>query len=280
MNFNLQLQEYIDAIDHELENYLKKRYPEVIYESARYSVFSGGKRVRSVILLAVCDMFGGKRTDALPFACALEMIHTYSLIHDDLPVLDDDDERRGKPANHVIFGEAMALLAGDALLNRAYEIMANFCVNNNNINFLNAMAKLANYAGMDGMIGGQVMDVCLENSPISMDEIEYIYTNKTQKLFMAAFGCGALVAGKDSDTTSIMEGIGSDLGLVFQLKDDLLDLERDQEIGKPTYAAKLGIDAANKMHDTISASAIEALKRLENSDFLVTLAENLLHRTR
>ena len=280
MTFNSQIQEYIGLIDLKLEEYLKIAYPEVIYEAARYSVFSGGKRIRPVILLGVCDMFGGRREDALPFACALEMIHTYSLIHDDLPVLDDDDMRRGKPANHVVFGEAMALLAGDALLNRAYEVMTNFCVNNNSTHFLKCMSKIADYAGITGMIGGQVMDVCLENADASVDEIEYIYKNKTQKLFMAAFGCGALAAGQNDDIVSAVEKIGSDLGLAFQLKDDLLDLEDDQELGKPTFAAKLGIEAAGKMHDNISAAAIGALKKFENSSFMAALAENLLHRTR
>jgi len=280
MNFNSQLQEYIGYIDHKLDDYLKIAYPEVIYEAARYSVFSGGKRIRPVLLLGVCDMLGGRREDALPFACALEMIHTYSLIHDDLPALDDDALRRGKPTNHMVFGEAMALLAGDALLNRAYEVMSNFCITSNQTHFLKAMSKIANYAGITGMIGGQVMDICLENTPATVDEVEYIYKNKTAKLFMAAFGCGVLVAGQGDDTVSFMEKIGLDLGLSFQLKDDLLDLESDQELGKPTYAAVLGINTATKMHDDLSAAAIGALKGLENSDFMVALAQNLLHRTR
>ncbi|MDR2183307.1 MAG: polyprenyl synthetase family protein [Clostridiales bacterium] len=280
MNFNTQLQEYIGLIDHELERHLQIAYPEVIYEAARYSLFSGGKRIRPVILLGVCDMLGGRRTDALPFACALEMIHTYSLIHDDLPALDNDDSRRGKPTCHVAFGEAMALLAGDALLNRAYEIMSNFCIVNNNIHSLKCMAKIANYAGISGMIGGQVMDIRLENAPATAADIEYIYKNKTAKLFMAAFGCGALSAGRDNETVCLMENIGLDLGMAFQLKDDSLDSQGDQELGKPTYAAVLGIDAAKKIHDDLSAAAIGALKKLENSDFMLALTENLLHRTR
>ena len=280
MNFNSQLQEYIGYIDHKLDDYLKIAYPEVIYEAARYSLFSGGKRIRPVILLGVCDMLGGRREDALPFACALEMIHTYSLIHDDLPALDDDALRRGKPTNHVVFGEAMALLAGDALLNRAYEVMSDFCIANSQAHFLKSMAKIANYAGITGMIGGQVMDICLENTPATVDEVKYIYKNKTAKLFMSAFGCGALLARKNDDTVSFMEKIGVDLGLSFQLKDDLLDLESDQELGKPTYAAVLGVDTATKTHDDLSVAAINALKGLENSDFMVALAQNLLHRTR
>ena len=281
INFNIQLQEYIDAIDHELEIYLKPAYPQSIYETARYSVFSGGKHIRPVILLGVCDMLGGRRQDALPFACALEMIHTYSLIHDDLPALDNDDIRRGKPTNHKVYGEAMALLAGDALLNMAYQVMANFCArNSNNTHFLQSMATLANYAGIDGMIGGQVMDISLENAPATVDEIEYIYKNKTAALFKAAFVCGALAAGRDDDTVSVMEEVGYALGMAFQLKDDLLDLEDDQKLGKPTYASVIGLEAAAKIHDDFSATAINKLKTLENFDFMLALAENLLHRTR
>ena len=281
IDFDIKLQKYIDAIDHELEMHLKPAYPEAIYEAARYSVFSGGKRIRPVILLAVCDMFGGRRQDALPFACALEMLHTYSLIHDDLPALDNDDTRRGKPTNHVVFGEAMALLAGDALLNMAYQVMANFCTkNSNNTHFLKSMATLANYAGIDGMIGGQVMDISLENAAATVDEIEYIYANKTAALFKAAFACGALAAGRDSGTANDMEEIGYALGIAFQLKDDLLDLESDQMLGKPTYASVIGLDAAAKLHDDFSAMAISKLKMLKNSDFMVALAENLLQRTR
>ena len=279
-SFNLECKEYIRIIDHKLDAYLQIVYPEVIYEAARYSLFPGGKRIRPIILLGACDMLGGRLDDALPFACALEMIHTYSLIHDDLPVVDDDDMRRGKPANHIVFGEAMALLAGDALLNRAYEVMTNYCISNNDTHFLKCMAKIANYAGITGMIGGQVMDICLENAPATIHEIGYIYKNKTAKLFMAAMGCGALAARQNDDIANDMEKIGMDLGLAYQLKDDLLDLEGDQELGKPTYAAVLGIDAAKKMHDDLSASAINTLKRLKNSDFMVALAENLLHRTR
>ena len=280
LDFKSQLQEYIRSIDNKLEAYLQIAYPEVIYEAARYSLFSGGKRIRPVILLGVCDMLGGKRDDALPFACALELIHTYSLIHDDLPALDDDDLRRGKPTNHVVFGEAMALLAGDALLNRAYEIMTDFCIYSNDSHFLKCMAKIANCAGITGMIGGQVMDICLENTPAAIEEIEYIYKNKTAKLFLAATGCGALLAGVDDNTIKVIESIGMNLGMAFQLKDDLLDLDGDQDLGKPTYAAILGIKTAKKTHDDFSAAAIDGLKSFKDSDFMVALAENLIHRTR
>ena len=290
MNFDAVLQGYIEAIDDRLERHLQIAYPEIIYKSAAYSLFSGGKRIRPVILLGVCDMFGGRQKDALTFACALEMIHTYSLIHDDLPALDNDNKRRGKPTNHVVFGEAMALLAGDALLNRAYEIMAKFCIVNNNAHSLKAMAKIAEYAGIEGMIGGQVMDIRLENTVAVAAEMEYVYTNKTAKLFMAAFGCGALAARQDDETVSAMEQIGKQLGIAFQIKDDLLELKGDAAFGKSpgsdkknnksTYISTFGFETATQMYKKLSGTAIDRLKRLQNSEFLVTLAEKLVDRAR
>jgi len=290
MEFDKVLQEYIDAIDNRLERHLLISYPEIIYKSASYSLFSGGKRIRPVILMGTCDMLGGRRANALPFACALEMIHTYSMIHDDLPSLDNDDMRRGKPTNHKVYGEAMALLAGDALLNRAYEVMARFCIANNDNHFLKAMSKIAEYAGIEGMIGGQVMDIVLEGKVAVPAEMEFVYTNKTAKLFMAAFGCGALAAGKDDETVSKMEQIGKQLGIAFQIKDDLLDMSGSETFGKPvgsdkknkkcTYVSAFGIENATQKYHELSAGAIKELKKLNNSEFLTTLAERLVDRSR
>lgn len=291
-SFDELLQGKIDLINDGLEKYLEITYPEIIWEAARYSIFPGGKRLRPAILLGVCKMFGGKADRALPFACALEMIHTYSLIHDDLPAMDNDNMRRGQPTNHTVFGEAMAILAGDALLNRAFEIMANHCVNDNNIYLLKAMGKIAKYAGIGGMIGGQVMDIRLEGAEAKATacEVDYIYTNKTSKLFMAAFGAGALTAFTDDETVDIMESIGKDLGLAFQIKDDLLDISGGETFGKPlgsdqknnksTYVAVHGAEKADKVYRQLSASVIDRLEKLENSEFLVALAENLIDRTR
>ena len=290
MNFEAALQKKIDLINGGLDDYLPMVYPEIINEAARYSIFPGGKRLRPVILLATCKMLGGKTANALPFACALEMIHTYSLIHDDLPAMDNDDLRRGHPTNHMVFGEAMAILAGDALLNRAYEVMAQHCVANPNIHFLKAMSKIADYAGIKGMIGGQVMDIRMENAAATAQELEYIYTNKTSGLLMAAFGGGALAAFADDDTVSTMEDIGKTLGMAFQIKDDLLDISGGETLGKPigsdqknqksTYISLYGVEKAEEMYHQLSASVIESLRRLENSAFLVALAENLIDRTR
>ena len=163
MNFTDSLKTKINTIDIHLKSYLQQALdfgcPPVLHRAMSYSLFTGGKRLRPVILLGVSEILGGAEADALPFACALESIHTYSLIHDDLPAMDDDDFRRGKPTNHKVFGEGQAILAGDGLLNFAYEIMADFCIKNPLPNFLEAMGKIARHAGVLGMVGGQSLDI-------------------------------------------------------------------------------------------------------------------------
>lgn len=223
MNFKIELKNKIQFIDDGLRHYMDIDMPEDLRKSMEYSLFSGGKRLRSVILLSVCEMLEGKAEDALPFACALEMIHNYSLIHDDLPAMDDDDMRRGQPTNHKVFGEGLAILAGDALLNRAYEIMADFCLQKGDACFIQAMGKIASYSGASGMVGGQVVDIKLTDKPITDEQLEYIYTNKTSKLFMAAFGAGALCSHATPHNVNILEKIGLDLGFAFQALDDTAD---------------------------------------------------------
>jgi len=289
-NFDCWLADKISLIDAELDKQLAVVYPESIYHAMRYSIFPSGKRVRPVILLAVCEMLGGKPASALPFAAALEMIHTYSLIHDDLPAMDDDDVRRGRPASHIAHGEALAILAGDGLLNRAFEVMTNACLDDNNIQNIKAMSTIGKHAGVGGMIGGQVMDIALEGSVPTAAELDYIYTNKTAKLFMAAFAAGALIAGANDDTASLLENIGHELGIAFQLRDDMLDLTGSAAFGKPpgsdakneksTYASILGKAKSEEMFNRLSASAINGLKALDNSEYLVKLAVNLVDRER
>ena len=290
MSFEGKLQEKIDIIDRGLAGYLQTAYPEEIYEAMGYSIFSGGKRLRPVILLAACQMLGGKISNALPFACALEMIHTYSLIHDDLPGMDNDDMRRGRPTNHRVYGVGMAILAGDALLNRAYEVMTEHCVNDNSLHNLKAMAVIAKCAGIDGMIGGQVMDISLEGGMANEQELDFVYTNKTAKLFMAAFAAGAYAAGAAEDVSLGLRDMGRKLGIAFQIKDDLLDITGGEAFGKPigsdarnkktTYITRLGVKGAEELFRGLSDQAIHPLKRLENSEFLVTLAEGLINRTK
>ncbi|MDR2167157.1 MAG: polyprenyl synthetase family protein [Clostridiales bacterium] len=253
MNFRNDLATKIALIDNELLKYLQQIQqdcPPQLYESLEYSLFPGGKRLRPVILLAVCEALGGRTEDALPFACALEIIHNYSLTHDDLPCMDDDDMRRGKPSNHKVFGEAMAILAGDGLLNLAYEIMAEFCSNNPNPNFLRAMAKIAKNAGVTGMVGGQALDI--QQSA----DLRLIHENKTAKLFISAFAAGALCAN-NTGSIDFFENLGLNFGLAFQIMDDIDD-------GQSSSESELAVplDDAAKM-----------LQTLENSEFLQALLE-------
>jgi len=291
-NYDNILHEYIKTIDKKLDDYLQASdAPASIAEAMLYSIFPGGKRIRPVFMLAVAEMLGGKAAcdAALPFACALEMIHTYSLIHDDLPAMDNDDMRRGRPANHVANGEAMAILAGDGLLNMAFEIMADYCATVNTSESVQAMSKVAKYSGISGMIGGQVMDIKLENATnVSETEVEYVYTNKTSKLFMAAFGSGALVGGAEN-SVNVMEDIGHKLGMAFQIKDDLLDISGTKVFGKPigsddknnksTYISVLGEPRAKEIYANLSSQALESIKTFKNSEFLAALAESLVNRT-
>jgi geranylgeranyl diphosphate synthase type II len=262
-----------------IENELKRLMveadcPPALHEAMMYSLFPGGKRIRPLLLLTVCEMFGSAPSEALPFACALEMIHRYSLIHDDLPAMDNDDFRNSMPTNHKVFGEGMAILAGDGLLNRAYEVMAESCLARSpNAHFLRAMAKIARYAGIAGMVGGQSLDIQLNHDVQSKGamptevQLTTIYTGKTGKLFMAAFAAGALCAHQDDNTVSYMEGIGLKLGLAFQTKDDLEDtLINTIALGGETQAE---IRFQVLLNDTLTA-----LKPLPNSEVLADLIAN------
>jgi len=233
VDFNTELIKRMENIDDALDVYMVALRDVVqgdLYEVMTYSVFSGGKRLRSVILMEVFQMLGGEDNSALPFACALELIHTYSLIHDDLPAMDNDDMRRGKPTSHKVFGEGMAILAGDALLNYAYELMSDFCAVIEGKYYLKAMNKIAKYAGSKGMVGGQSLDIKLAGQDVSREQLEFIYTNKTAKLFMAAFEVGALCADADPDVVNKVKQIGLDLGFAFQALDDIDD--KDPNAGR------------------------------------------------
>jgi len=232
-----------------------------------YSLFPGGKRLRPVILLATCEALGGRIEDALPFACALEMIHTYSLIHDDLPAMDDDDERRGKPSNHKVFGEATAILAGDALLNLAYETMSTFCASNTYPHFLKAMCIIAANSGFSGMVGGQALEFSLEGERATEAQIFEIYKNKTAKLFMAAFAAGAACA--DSPLVGELEQIGHDFGIVFQITDDILDNDSNMEI--------IGKEKAQLLVAKLAKSTLNSLEKY--SKFLHKLTYAVIERS-
>ena len=247
--------------------------PDRLLEAMRYSLLAGGKRLRPVMLLAACDMAGGEENTALPFACAIEMIHTYSLIHDDLPAMDNDDLRRGKPTNHKVFGEDLAILAGDGLLNAAAELMARAALGMADTRGIRAMEIIMRHAGVTGMIAGQTRDVLSEGETPREDLVAYIHSHKTADLLEAPMEAGLALAGADGTQIRAGYEYGYHLGLAFQMTDDLLDVTgdaallgkntgMDAELNKMTWVALRGVegtarDAAEQVE--LALKALEAL---------------------
>ncbi len=285
MKYKDNINEKIELINNNLKKYLKIQHPNILFESMNYSVFAGGKRLRPLLMLAACEAVGGTVEKALPFACACEMIHTYSLIHDDLPAMDNDDLRRGKPTNHIVYGQGMAILAGDGLLNLAYEIMSEECLNNQNFNKVQAMFEIAKAAGCYGMVGGQTADI-QATSQAHSDQLMFIITNKTAKLIKAAITAGAILGEANQSSIEILSDAGNKLGIAFQIRDDILDLTSTQEkLGKPinsdlknnklTYVTAFGLEKAKHDATTILTEAIDGFKKISDN-LLVYIAENLL----
>jgi len=264
----------IDTINKRLNVLISDCSEPSLREAMSYSVSAGGKRLRPMLLLGACEAANGSYDyTALDFACALEMIHCYSLIHDDLPAMDNDDLRRGKPTCHIRFGEAMAILAGDALLNLAYEIMITLCVKDPKPQNLQALQTIATAAGASGMLAGQVLDKQFENKKIDDCTLSNIHSKKTGALFRAPFEAGALLGNANTDYVSKMRAVGEKLGLAFQLLDDLLDVSATEEqLGKPigsdsrnqknSYVSVHGLETAKSDYKRISAEAIEMLDEL------------------
>ncbi len=290
MEFNKQFAEYIDLTNVCLEKLVpcKDNYQKTIYEAMRYSLMAGGKRIRPVLSIGVCQMLGGDINKALPFACALECIHTYSLIHDDLPCMDNDDLRRGKPTCHKAFDESTALLAGDALLNRAFEIMAE--ANASPEVTVGVMREVAHLSGTEGMIGGQVVDLDSEGEKIDKEKLGYIHEHKTGALIKAATMIGAICANAtETEKEKILE-YAENLGLAFQIKDDILDYIGDEKLlGKPTgsdeenhkntFVTLMGIDEATLELERTTTAAKAALDIFgDKNRFLIELADFLLER--
>ena len=248
----------IKEIDVRLKTLINNCQKHPLREVMSYSLFSGGKRLRPMLLLSTCEaVFGRYTVEALDFACALEMIHTYSLIHDDLPAMDNDDFRRGKPTSHKQYGEAMAILAGDALLNRAFETMAYVCRNNPSPQNLEAMLLIAAAAGDNGMIAGQADDIHYRYKKPDADTLFNIHRKKTGALFSAAFEAGALLGGADCSCIEALKQIGQKLGLAFQIFDDLMDEEATG------YVLVHGRDKAQKDYTEISAWVTDKLNLID-----------------
>lgn len=286
MDFLAELSKKQKKVNDYLENLLTgdNLLQKQITEAMNYSLLAGGKRIRPVLMMAVYESFGLSEDDILPFATALEMIHTYSLIHDDLPSMDNDDLRRGKPTNHVVFGEAMAILAGDALLNLAFEtaLSAPFDAERK----LKAVALMAKASGYLGMIGGQVVDLEGEKRKLSLSELKEMHAMKTGALIRAAAEMGCALSGKDS---GLLSEYAENLGLAFQLKDDILDEtatveELGKNIGsdikndKSTFINLCGMEKAEEMLNEATNKAICGLDNIDNSEFLKEFALYLLKR--
>jgi len=295
MDLKSYLKDMQELVDKYLDKYLPdtSELPRSIHESMRYSVFAGGKRVRPILLLAACEAVGGEIRTAMPAACAMEMIHTYSLIHDDLPAMDNDDFRRGKPTNHKVFGEACAILAGDALLTEAFILLSNPDLSKGipPATLLEVIHEIGVCAGSRGMIGGQVVDMESEGrKEIDLATVQYIHTHKTGALIKAALKCGALIGGGDAGMVNAVTRYGEAVGLAFQIADDILDIEgtteqigkdagSDQARGKATYPAVMGLAESKRRASELVDVAIEALAGFgEKADPLREIAYYIVKR--
>lgn len=295
MTFKEKFTEYLNKVNNELDKLLNcGEIPEKrVYEAARYSLSAGGKRIRPILAAGFCEMLSGCQADAIALGCAIECIHTYSLIHDDLPCMDDDDLRRGKPTCHKAFDEATAVLAGDALLNFAFEHMSD--TNNfekiSSDNLLKAINYIGSCSGIRGMIGGQAVDMALENSnSADMNMLKYLDTKKTGALIRCSVAAGVFAANGSEADLKAAEDYAINLGLAFQIKDDILDcistsdvlgknIGSDAENGKTTYVSLLGIEKAEMLLKEYTEKAVKALAAYgEKAEFLIALAEYLLNR--
>lgn len=284
-----------------IEEYIIDHLPNVdkqsikLKEAMEYSLTAGGKRLRPVLLLASAEFAGGDSIHALPYALAIEYIHTHSLIHDDLPALDNDDLRRGKATNHVVYGEAMAILAGDALLNTAFEIMSRdlmmyFDKKDQLIRRIKAMHCIAKGTGVQGMLAGQTADIINENKTVDSDTLNYIHYNKTAALITASIKAGLYLGGAKDDMLNNMNIYGENLGLAFQIADDILDVKGNKEIlgksvgkdekeGKNTFVSLFGLEAAEKKLKDVSNKAIDAISPYyDNAEFFRNLVIELSER--
>lgn len=264
--------------------------PERLKEAMAYSLEAGGKRLRPVLLLAVCDAMGKDLSSVMPYACALEMIHTYSLIHDDLPAMDNDNLRRGKPTNHVIFGEGMAILAGDGLLHGAMELMLRTACGDHSLQGLRAAEAIARRAGVTGMVAGQVMDVTQEGGQVTEEKVTYIHAHKTADMLIAPLEAGLILAGAGQKEIEAGIAYGYHLGMAFQMVDDLLDVIGDEQVmgkqtgmdaqqGKMTWVALKGIQGTKVDAAEHIRLACEAANHFDQGvNFFQELAKNTLNR--
>lgn len=263
-----------------------------LIEAMRYSLFAGGKRLRPILCIAGAEAVGGTSSDILPVACSLELIHTYSLIHDDLPAMDDDALRRGKPTNHKVFGEAIALLAGDGLLTEAFHLLSSgeLAERIQSDVILQVIRMISGAAGYDGMVGGQAVDIQWEGKKAAFSIVEYIHTHKTGAMIAASVTSGVLLAGGNEWQLQAITNYGRKTGLAFQIADDILDIEgdsmamgktagADKQKGKMTYPAVLGLEESKKVQSELVSSAIHSLEKFDQrAEPLRHLAQYIIER--
>lgn len=285
------LTRYRAFLEPALQSYLSDpAIPETLRSSMLYSVSAGGKRLRGCLCLAACRLAGSDPARAIPFACALEMIHTYSLIHDDLPCMDNDDYRRGKPTNHKVYGEGNAVLAGDGLLSYAFEIILTAALKSGNHALVDAAAEIASGAGVFGMVAGQSADLANEQNPCrDIDALQFIHNHKTGSLLTASILSGAKVGGASPELLTALKRYGEAYGRLFQITDDLLDVTGDfahmgKTIGKDaksdklTYVTLYGLESAKTLAFKAAEEAVSALNGYQGTEFFTELAEYTLQR--
>jgi geranylgeranyl diphosphate synthase, type II len=283
MDIKKYLQEKKEIVDSALEKYFLNRpdsageavFPNSLHKAIQYSLFAGGKRIRPILSMATFEAIGGRGDKILPYACALEMIHTYSLIHDDLPALDNDDYRRGKPTCHKVFGESIGILAGDALLTEAFKLMTDRAIQEFSIwdggSILDVINEVAQAAGMSGMVGGQVLDIESEGKEVDFPTLQYIHTHKTGALILVSVRVGAKLGGASEETLKALTHYGERIGLAFQIADDILNVEgkaallgkktgSDLSRGKATYPVLLGLEESKRRAKELVELAVKAIE--------------------
>ena len=293
MNFQDELTKRTDEIEKGIREFLPKEegFAKSMAQAMNYSMLAGGKRLRPLLMQETYRLFGGKEKVIWPFMTGMEMIHTHSLIHDDLPALDNDDYRRGRLTTHKVYGEAMGILSGVALLNYAYETMLlAFERTAYPERVIRGLSVMAEKTGIHGMLGGQSVDVENDGTPLTKEMLDYIYRNKTSALIEAAMMTGAILAGADENSAAITEEAAGKIGLAFQIQDDILDVtSTEEELGKPvhsdeknnkvTYVTLFGIEEASRQVKELSEDAVSLLKGLnKNNEFLYLLVEKLINR--
>lgn len=295
MDFDARTKKYSNIINNTLNDaFIMTNTPKLLHDAMKYSIDAGGKRIRPCLTLGVCDILGGNRKYAIRLGSGIEMIHTYSLIHDDLPCMDNDDMRRGKPSNHMVFGEAQALLAGDGLLTYAFEWMLEAGIGFNNLNYYRAVAEIAKRAGVSGMVAGQSVDLISQTEGIkNEDELNYIHRHKTADLLIASVIAGALCANPTDIQLKTLEGYAEKIGILFQITDDILDAEGDETlVGKTlhkdetdkklTYVSLYGVERSKNMAQQIAQEAEQLLFTTfgENCKYLYDVIYYILNRNK